>query len=286
MYINCHSSNVIYLITCNDCHLQYVGETVQKLNERFAGHTIGLNKPDKYGFCKILSNHFNVGCCKNSQYHVQILEKLEGNGRTERGALDASKTQERKAKEKEWMLKLRTVYPYGLYDRIGDEFKDDHCHVQVGNKFPALSRSFPRVGRGVLRYGQNIGITGVQFIALLKQKLGSDLPNTINFIRSSLSSMKKSHLKYIHNIISDEIHDRPSDLIFSQWYFVILDIIECKLYKPIKPLSKRKPPNNLCHIVFCDKGLELLNLPRILHDPSLNDSVPNASFKFEVPTVV
>ena len=138
--------------------MQYVGETVQKLNERFAGHTIGLNKPDKYGFCKILSNHFNVGCCKNSQYHVQILEKLEGNGRTERGALDASKTQERKAKEKEWMLKLRTVYPYGLYDRIGDEFKDDHCHVQVGNKFPALSRSFPRVGRGFYVMGKILAL--------------------------------------------------------------------------------------------------------------------------------
>ena len=156
----------------------------------------------------------------------------------------------------------------------------------MGNKFPALNRSFAKVGRGVLRYGQNVDISGVEFIALLKNKLDSDLPNTINFIRISLSSMKKSYLKYVYNIISDEINDSPSDFIFLQWYLIILDIIECKLYRPIKPKNKRKPPKNLCHISFSNKGVELLNLPRILHDPSLADSLPNASFNFEVPTVV
>ena len=285
MYINCHTSNVIYLITCNHCHLQYVGETVQKLNERFAGHNLGINKPDKYGFCKILSGHFN-SCCKNADYRVQILEKLKGKGRTERGALDASITQIRKAKEKEWMLKLRTVYPYGLNDRIGDEFKDDNCHMQVGNKFPALSRSFNRLGRGASRYGQYTGITGARFATELKRVLDVDLPNAVNFIRKSLSSMKKSHLKYIHNIISDEISDYPSEFSFSQWYLVILDIIECKLYKPTPPRNIRKSPDNICHIFFANKGLELLNLPRILHDPSLSDFLPLIPCKFEIPTVV
>ena len=262
------------------------GKNVQKLNETFAGHNLGINKPDKYGFCKILSGHFNAGCCKNTDYKVQILEKLEGNGRTERGALDASITQLRKAKEREWMLKLRTVYPYGLNDRLGDEFKDDNCHMQVGNKFPALSRAFTRLGRGASRFGHATGITGVRFVTELKRVLDVDLPNAVNFIRISLSSMKKSHLKYIHNIISDEINDSPSDFIFSQWYLVILDIIECKLYKPAHSQNIRKPPDNICHIFFANKGLEFLNLPRILHDPSLSGFLPNTPNSFEISTVV
>ena len=33
--VNCMSRNVVYQLTCNNCHLQYVGETGQQLNKRF-----------------------------------------------------------------------------------------------------------------------------------------------------------------------------------------------------------------------------------------------------------
>ena len=35
VYFACHSANVSYIITCSRCSLQYVGETGQKINERF-----------------------------------------------------------------------------------------------------------------------------------------------------------------------------------------------------------------------------------------------------------
>ena len=99
-YINCHTSNCVYLITCTNCSLQYVGETAQKLNERFAFHNTCLLYPTKYSFCRILSNHFNEGHCKGADYFVTILEKLPGSGRTERGAVDLKTKSERKTKEK------------------------------------------------------------------------------------------------------------------------------------------------------------------------------------------
>ena len=110
IYIDCHSANVIYLITCNNCSLQYAGETVQKLNNRFTMHRTGIKSPEKHGTCRILTGHFNEGSCKNSSYSVSILEKLEGNGHTKRKALDPSQTAIRKARELHWMLKLRTVF--------------------------------------------------------------------------------------------------------------------------------------------------------------------------------
>ena len=82
IYLNCHSSNLIYLLTCNNCSLQYVGETVLKLNERFAFHNTCFRNPIKYGFCRILSEHFNKGPCKGAEYSVRILEKINGSGRT------------------------------------------------------------------------------------------------------------------------------------------------------------------------------------------------------------
>ena len=59
VYINEHSSNVIYLITCDRCWLQYVGETCQKLNERFNWHNSCFRYPKKYLHCKILNAHFS-----------------------------------------------------------------------------------------------------------------------------------------------------------------------------------------------------------------------------------
>ena len=36
--VSCKASNLIYLLTCNSCKIQYTGETVQQLNERTQGH--------------------------------------------------------------------------------------------------------------------------------------------------------------------------------------------------------------------------------------------------------
>ena len=106
VYLNCHSSNLVYLLSCSTCGLQYVGETVQNLSTRFNGHRIGLKTPQKYGTCKILTTHFNSGLCKDSAYTVQILEKLEGNGRTVRNAIDVGVTSHRRARETFWIKTL------------------------------------------------------------------------------------------------------------------------------------------------------------------------------------
>ena len=39
--VTCNSPNIIYLITCSNCFMQYVGETAQQLNIRFATHRVG-----------------------------------------------------------------------------------------------------------------------------------------------------------------------------------------------------------------------------------------------------
>ena len=36
--LNCNSSNVVYLITCKKCSLQYVGFTITKFRLRFNNH--------------------------------------------------------------------------------------------------------------------------------------------------------------------------------------------------------------------------------------------------------
>ena len=234
--IDCHSSNVVYLITCNNCKLQYVGETCQKLNKRFNWHNSGFKYPNKYGFCKILNNHFNNGLCKDSQYSVKILEKLSGSGRTENDSMDISSNPIRKQRELHWMLKLRTIYPYGLNDRIGDEYKDNNIHVPIGNRFPSLKRSFERTGRGMSRKGIP-STTPVEFVDNLKNILRTKIAHTSNFIRTSLSSMKKSFLKIVYDKLDTELNETNSEFLYTQWYLLALDFIESKIFK--LPIASR-----------------------------------------------
>ena len=120
--LNCNSTNVIYLITCRKCRLQYVGETAQILRKRIRHHNSCINHPEKDHTCRILSEYFSKGLCKNATFTVNIIEKLHGTGRDEHGSIDSAITAIRRKKETDWMLKLRTVFPHGLNDRVGDEY--------------------------------------------------------------------------------------------------------------------------------------------------------------------
>jgi len=64
-----------------------VGETSQTLRGRFNLHRSSINNKNKAGFCKRLCDHFHQGV-KNASYTVQIIEKLEGNGRNNDDKVD------------------------------------------------------------------------------------------------------------------------------------------------------------------------------------------------------
>ena len=81
-YVNDHSSNVDYLITCNKFKLQYVGEASQNLNKRFNWHNSCFRNTTIYSFCKVLNTDSSKGYFKDCSYTANIIEKLEVAGRT------------------------------------------------------------------------------------------------------------------------------------------------------------------------------------------------------------
>ena len=62
-----------------------------------------------------------------------------------------------------------------------------------------------------------------------------------------------------------------------------MDLIESKIYKLLTPKSKKKPPKNVCSIFFEKKGVEFINIARILRDPVIAKSLPSSSVKFSIP---
>ena len=67
--------------------------------------------------------------------------------------MDVASKPVRKVRELYWMMELRTVYPYGLNDRVGEEYKTANTHINVANKFPSLPRKYIRANRGTLHKG-------------------------------------------------------------------------------------------------------------------------------------
>ena len=68
--VSCASSNLIYLLQCNYCKLQYVGQTCLKLRERMGGHRGGVCNDQE---SKIFYEHFTRGPCQGYSFSVQII---------------------------------------------------------------------------------------------------------------------------------------------------------------------------------------------------------------------
>ena len=101
--LNCNSKNVIYLLTCKTCGIQYVGETRTRFRERMNNHKSAINN----AYDNSVARHFN------SPGHTLLsLEMLP---------IDHNPhwtDYERATKEKFWMRQLCTLPGQGLNDRV------------------------------------------------------------------------------------------------------------------------------------------------------------------------
>ena len=71
--VNCNSCNIIYLITCAKCNIQYVGETDRRLKDRFAEHQGYVRNKH---LDKATGAHFNEKGHHLSDMRITILEHI------------------------------------------------------------------------------------------------------------------------------------------------------------------------------------------------------------------
>ena len=272
--LDCSTVNCIYLITCSRCGLQYVGETVQSLRDRFRGHRAGIKNPFSNNTCKILSRHFGSGHCKNADYQVQIIEKFEGSGRDINGKPLPGMTSQRQKTETNWMLTLQTVYPFGLNDRIGDEYMTEkECRV-VSKKFLPLNRVHKRPPYNGNRIKLDNSFLKNNFLKILQTHLDVNIKDAGYFIRVSIKSFKKSELKFIATNIYDYVSNKPQNFPNQQWYDMALDLIESRIYKPVSCVKPKKVPKYMIKIKFVNKGIDMINIGKILNEKTVINALP------------
>ena len=106
-HVNCQSSNLIYLITCDGCGIQYVGQTKNRLLTRFQGHFNDIEHDRDITVARhlnrCLSNSIN-----NTTFKITILSFINSPPDSTNSKLLRDK------EEKRWMRRLTTIMPSGL----------------------------------------------------------------------------------------------------------------------------------------------------------------------------
>lgn len=104
--LNCNSSNIIYLIECNFCKKQYIGESKRSLRSRFNNHRQDIQNYQKRP--TTISSHFNQGGCELENCKIIPIFQCPTM------ATEALTNQTRREIEQYFIRTLKTYLPYGL----------------------------------------------------------------------------------------------------------------------------------------------------------------------------
>jgi len=99
--MNCSSKDVIYLIECKKCKMQYVGQTKQKLSERMNRHRYDILNTQPIEFGTSVAQHFNENGHSIADFSFMPIDRVSGD-------------MNRLIKETVWIHSLDTLTPSGL----------------------------------------------------------------------------------------------------------------------------------------------------------------------------
>ena len=101
----CASNDMIYLITCKKCKMQYVGQTHQLLSMRMNSHKFNIRNMDDPNFSTNVAIHFNSDEHSVEDFRCMPIDRV-------------SDKMQRLLKETYWIHKLDTLYPKGLNAKV------------------------------------------------------------------------------------------------------------------------------------------------------------------------
>ena len=267
--VNCSTRNVVYLISCRKCGVQYVGETSQTLRSRFNNHRNRLKQ-----LCGLhLYHHFNSDGHTLSDISIMPIEEvlLEPH----EGITLASKRLQR---EEYWYRELCTVFPYGLNDNVrglGNVSGKVNEDLVVYALFNKLERKYKR--RPALRKKGKVGIG----------KVSTDVRNILHEykclgftyrIRTYIMSLRKNRLKEVVRIVESLVFEEklPTRILLLVRDLVTHRFTDKKMRSVIVGHHEKTAENKgYVNVVFHNKGMDMIDLPSILNRKEVVKSIPS-----------
>ena len=291
--LNCKTTNCIYLLQCDTCGSQYVGETVQDLKERMSQHRRSTIPGKDSGNFRIKQHYASSGgrCCS---FRIYIVQKLAGSGRTDvlrdnsdKFKIDTCITAKRKDLEDGWVQKLHSQYPYGCNDRI-DSLQNKAIYNCQYAKF--ISSKFQRK-RSWSKSSSPNNICVSDIVDDLLVFVNTDFDcSMISSIKRLLFPLKRNVLVQVRDQYLDTIYldiNLKHTILYKLVHFVIIDLLTYKIKPYTDQISKVKPSSKsmqIFRVEFVNKAIDMINLPRLFRDSSLKSHVNFCNIK--IPSVV
>ena len=248
---NCKTKNVIYLLSCKKCGLQYVGQTTQALHCRLNGHRNSISKGTKNTF---LINHFREVGHTCNDISVQIIDVIND-------SKDKNDVVRKLNKSEDFYIRtLNTLHPLGLNDRVSGGGCVSKGTVDYGSYFnspiPRRKRSHGVRNRKKVNKTNNIDDS----IAYLKNCFNGS--NLAKFYQS-LRSLSYSTL----HIINKKLNHESSNFAY---------LVSAYYYNTICNSESKQSSNVKTNITFefKNKIMDKVDISSILHDRSINRLVP------------
>ena len=248
--LTCKTKNVVYLLTCNTCNIQYVGETKNALHLRMNQHKSNIK--NYKGQCKILISHFRDHHCKD--YSIQIIHAfVNGNN------ID-DEMKNRRHTESSYIKLLRTKYPYGLNEKL---IFNSTCESVLSELNQNINKRFHLRGT---RKNNNTRIKQLHTTQILNILCNLQQDNTYRknifctIIRSKNYSLIRIFKEVINYNISEEITDMIKDI--------------CKYKLNLKPNVKEHIHTNNIIIPFHNPAMNYINLFRTFNTTAVKNEFP------------
>ena len=98
---SCTSQNVIYLIECKRCNMQYIGQTNQQVSKHMNSHRFDINNYDDQGYATNVALHFSLDSHSLDDFRFVPIDIVNNE-------------MDRLCKETYWIHKLDTLHPKGM----------------------------------------------------------------------------------------------------------------------------------------------------------------------------
>ena len=274
--MTCATKNVIYLISCKKCGIQYVGETSQALRSRMNNHRQRLNQ-----MCDLfLYQHFCSSGHSEDDITIMPIEEVS----LEEGEC-LCLASKRLQREEYWYKELATIYPYGLNDNVknlGNVSKKGTENIVVWSFFNKKPRKFTKRSQ---KRKRKHGITRTELEHKLRNLVNNyNKPGLVHEIKTLVFSLLQRKLGILIDLANNLLLEQKIPKYIP---LIIKDLASFKLglHKTVKITKIDTTTKTFLKVPFHNKGIEMINLSQILHSKPVKKSIPSF-FQNQTPPII